>query len=218
METINCKSYEELSVKSAELIFKNIKTVISQKGKAVLALPGGRSIVGVLKELKNKKVDWSKVEIFLTDERVVPIEDKESNYKLIMENLNSKIGPKIHPFDLNKRIKDYNQQFQQAGGHFDLIVLGVGEDGHIASLFPHHPVLEVKEKKYLEINNASKPPLRRITASPEIIKDANVVILLFVSKEKKKAYQNFRNTKIFLKECPAKIALETQEMYAMKDF
>lgn len=218
MKVIGGKNYQELSTAAAKLLIQKLKETISQKGKAVLALSGGRSVAGFLKSLNEEDLKWNKVDIFLIDERVVPLDDKESNYKSIKENLLTKMKPKIHPFDLNKGLQEYNQQFQKAGAHFDLVVLGVGEDGHIASLFPHHKALTEKDKRYIEINGAPKLPPKRITASPEMIKDADTVILLFVSEAKKKAYENFRNEKIFPQECPAKIALGTKEVYVLKDF
>jgi len=94
----------------------------------------------------------------------------------------------------------------------------VGEEGHIAGLFPNHYLLDKKEKLYFFLNDAPKPPSQRITASPKIIKDANAVILLFVSESKKKAYENFMDKKISYKECPAKTALEAKEVYVFTAF
>jgi 6-phosphogluconolactonase len=218
LKLISCKNYEDLSLKASALIFRKLNDVIITKHNAVIAFPGGRSIVGILKELKNTKTDWSKVEIFLTDERMVPIDDKGSNYKLIKDTLLTEIKLKIHHFDLRTGIQDYNTQFQKVGGHFDVIVLGVGEDGHIASLFPNHTALHEKGKKYLSIRDSPKPPPQRITASPEMIQDAGIIFLLFVSESKKKAYDKFMNRKMSYKDCPAKIALEAKEVYVLKDF
>ena len=218
MKIIPCNSYEELSTKGKEILVRKLNEIIQKKGKALIALPGGRSVVGIFKELKKSDLDWSKIHIFMVDERMVSFDDTDSNYKQLHELLLKRINTNSYPFIVEKGIKEYNKQFQQQGAHFDIVVLGVGEDGHIAALFPDHPLLNKKEKTYFSLNNSPKLPSRRITASPAIIKDADMVILLFVSEAKKQAFQKFKVEKVTYKECPAKIALGAKDAYALKDF
>ncbi len=218
MNLISCQTYEQLSSQAAALLVQKIKKVISAKGKAVIALPGGRSVAGLLQKLSPQDLDWSKVGVFMIDERVVPIDDRESNFKQAQELLLKRVNAKVHPFLMGKGIEQYNQQFRSAGAHFDIIVLGVGNEGHIAALFPHHPALKIRGKKYIQFHNSPKLPKERITASPDIIKDADVVILLFVSAVKKKAYELFSNPKITETECPAKIAHQAKELCVLTEF
>ncbi|MDO8656297.1 MAG: 6-phosphogluconolactonase, partial [Nanoarchaeota archaeon] len=180
--------------------------------------PGGRSVADLLQKLSPTDVDWSKVEIFMIDERVVSIDDTESNYKQAHDLFLSRVKAQRHPFLIEKGVEKYNYEFQSAGAHFDLIVLGVGEDGHIAALFPNHPALKIKGKKYIRFDDSPKLPKKRITASLDIIKDADVIFLLFVSAGKKKAYNLFVNKKTNETECPAKIALGAKEVFVFTEF
>ena len=207
MNLISCPNYEQLSSKAATLLAQEIKKVLFKKKRAVIALPGGRSVAGLLQKLSPDDLDWSTVEIFMIDERVLPIDDKRSNFKQAQDLFLKRVKAKPHPFLMEKGVEHYHREFQRAGGHFDVVVLGVGEDGHVAALFPRHSALKVKGKKYIQFNDSPKAPQERITASPDMIKDAAVVILLFVSAAKKKAYEQFLNQKITETKCPAKIAL-----------
>ncbi len=217
MNLLSCQTYDELSSKAAALLIQKINQVISQKGKAVIALPGGRSVAGLLEKLSPQDLDWSKVEIFLIDERVVPLDDKDSNYKQAYNLFLKRVKAQAHPFLIEKGIKHYNAEFQRAGAHFDIIVLGVGEDGHIAALFPRHAALKIKGKKYIRFHDSPKPPLERITATPGVIRDADTIILLFSSAAKKKAYEQYLNPKISVAECPAKIALPMKKTYVLTE-
>lgn len=218
MNLVACRTYDELSTNAARILQNKVKEIILRKGKVVLALPGGRSVAGILQKLSPKDLDWSKVKIFMIDERVVSIDDPESNFKQAHNLFLKRVNAKSHPFILKKGLDNYNQQFQHAGSHFDIIILGVGEDGHIAALFPGHTALKVKGKKYIQFDDSPKPPLERITASPDIIKDADVVILLFSSAGKKKAYEQFLDKKVSLEDCPAKIVLEARKIYLLMEF
>ncbi len=218
MNLVTCRTYDELSIKAAKILQDKITDIILKKGKAIVALPGGRSVAGILQKLSPLAVDWSKVEIFMIDERIVPIESKDSNYKQTSNLFLHKVNAKAHPFFMERGIDYYNKEFQRVGAHFDVIVLGVGEDGHIAALFPHHPALRVKGKKYVTFQDSPKLPKERITASPDSIKDTDVVILLFSSSGKKKAYDSFMDKKVSIAECPAKIALFAKELVVLTEF
>ncbi len=218
MNLLSCQDYDELSAKASTLLVQKIKKIIAQKGKCILAISGGRSVAGLLQKLSSQDLDWSKVEIFMIDERVVPLDNKDSNYQQVQELFLKRVNVKAHPFLIEKGVEEYNQQFQRAGAHFDIIVLGAGEDGHVAALFPGHAVLKIKEKKYLQINDSPKPPKERITASPDIIRDADIIILIFSSAGKKKAYGLFIDQKISQEKCPAKIALGAKELFVFTEF
>ena len=218
MNLLSCQTYDELSAKAAELLIQKIKKVIAQKGKAVIALPGGRSVAGLLQKLSPQDVDWSKVDLFMIDERVVPIDDKDSNYKQAYDLFLKRVKSKSHPFFMEKGFEQYNREFLGAGAHFDVVIVGVGEDGHIAALFSDHPALKIKRKKYIRFDDSPKPPKERITAAPDVIRDADTVILLFSSAGKKKAYELFADKNINENECPAKIALNAQEVYVVTEF
>ena len=99
---------EELEKKAADIIADNINDMLTKQDKVVFAVPSGRSVAGIFKNLKEKKIPWKKVHVFMVDERFVPIEDDESNFKLAKDNfidglLSKGILPKqnVHPFIIN---------------------------------------------------------------------------------------------------------------------
>ena len=120
----------------------------AQEGRSC-ALSGGATALIFLPALRAAKVDWSKITLFWTDERAVPADDPESNYGIADRMLLSPLGARAPrairmPADL-PRLDDAAAQYDEVlstelrGGVLDLALLGVGEDGHVASLFPGTP-------------------------------------------------------------------------------
>ncbi|KAJ0818121.1 putative 6-phosphogluconolactonase [Helianthus annuus] len=145
-----------------------------------------------------KTIDWSKWYIFWADERVVAKNHVDSNYKLAKDNLLSKL-PIVpsHVYSINDSLtaeeaaSEYEFVIRQLVKtrvvnvsdisdcpKFDLILLEVGADGHVASLFPNHPVLEEKNEWVTFIANAPKPPPERITLTLPVINSAANVIMV----------------------------------------
>ncbi len=207
--TFHCKDFDELSQKAADFIANEIT---SAKKQYSLALSGGSSITGVLKGLASQKIQWQAVNVFMADERWVPITYAESNYRQAHELLFSKAaGIHAFAFDSKKGVDDYNKKFRAiTKGILDFVVLGVGEDGHIASLFPNNAALKNSENGYIAVHNAPKAPMERITLSHEAISNAQGVILLFASDSKKDAFEKFMDKSVKESDCPAKIALKAK--------
>ncbi|HLC79107.1 MAG TPA: 6-phosphogluconolactonase [archaeon] len=206
-----------MSKRTADFIESEIK---NSKKQFSIAFPGGTSVHGIFKELSIRKISWQMVNVFLSDERFVPITSPESNYKQAQEMLFSKVdGIHVNPFEIEKGISDYNEKFMQiTKGEFDIVILGVGEDGHIASLFPNMEVIKSKARGYIQVHNAPKPPAERISLSPNAIENAKTVILLFASENKKAAYEKFMDKKVSESECPAKIALKAKRTIVFSVF
>ncbi len=216
-ETIHCKNYGELSRKAAKKIFE---CITAAKQEFVMAIPGGESVKGLLKELAKQKADWKKVHVFMTDERMVPLDDRQSNYYQAKKLWFSKAkGIHDYPFTDRKGVEEYTKELEVAcGAKLDLVVLGVGEDGHIASLFPRHLALIDMEQGYLTVWDAPKRPTERISLTPKTIGEANCVILLFASTEKKEAYSMLFDDKVNYIGCPAKIALDAKKLFVYTVF
>jgi len=146
----------EQFVKAGTLLMKqHIDAPIKDHGLAGVGLPGGQTPRPVYEALSKEKIDWNKVHIFLTDERCVPPTDKGSNTALVRETLllNTDIpeGNVVFPdtdLPLGDCITTYENDLKKLflKGLPDLILFGIGEDGHIASLFP-----PVREEKGLEL-------------------------------------------------------------------
>lgn len=133
-------------------------------------------------------IDFRKWEIFFADERAVPLDHSDSNYKLLKDELLDKIPeelgqPKVHPIDVQclDDTQELADQYQQElmGSFaakdsvklpiFDLILLGCGPDGHTCSLFPNHEMLRESDAWVGAVDDSPKPPPRRITLTLPVV-------------------------------------------------
>ncbi|HMO78803.1 MAG TPA: 6-phosphogluconolactonase [Candidatus Paceibacterota bacterium] len=204
----------------AKIIKNNFDFLFSKTEKINLGLCGGNSIIPILKILTKTKVNWPKINIFLTDERWVKSDHEESNFLIIKKYLIEKINiPKenINYFDIEKGLAEYNKKFKKNGNRLDFIFFGVGEDGHIASLFPHQKSLTNKSNKYIKIHNSPKPPKTRISLSPNVIKNSKFSVALFFGTSKKNSLENFLSSKITTNQCPAKIIKSSKKYFVFTD-
>jgi 6-phosphogluconolactonase len=214
MFTITSPDYAKLVV---DLIEEKINKLLENKSFVTLGIPGGKSIIPVLEELNDAKIPWKKTHIFWVDERIVSLEDENSNYylanKYLLENLikNKKITTKnIHPF---VSIENYESEINELGGEIDIVIFGVGEDGHIASLFPNHEALESQEE-LIHITDSPKPPAERFTFGPELISLSKIGILLFIGKEKEGAFNQLEKANFI--QCPATLIKELPESFVFR--
>ena len=127
---------------------------IQQRGRFAVALSGGSTPKAIYERLVKEKVDWSKVWLFWSDERAVPPDHPDSNYRMAMESFSKVPVPPSQIFrmkgekEIEKNALDYEEKIHHnLDKHlFDLVMLGVGEDGHTASLFPNTKALEEKNR------------------------------------------------------------------------
>lgn len=151
----------------------------AQDGRSV-ALSGGATALIFLPALRAAKVDWSRITLFWADERAVPADDPESNYGIAERMLLSPLGAKAPrairmPADmphLAQAAVKYDQVLaaELNGGPLDIAILGIGEDGHVASLFPGHPSTQDGAAspdhlslRAVAVEDAPKPPKRRLS-------------------------------------------------------
>ena len=144
----------------------------SREGQSC-ALSGGATAMIFLPAMRAANVDWNRITLFWADERAVPVDDPDSNYGLAERMLLSPLGASA-PRAIG--MPAYTAQLGQAalwydvalatelkGGPLDLAILGVGEDGHICSLFPGHKALLVEDLRAVAIEDSPKPPARRLS-------------------------------------------------------
>ncbi|HUT71621.1 MAG TPA: 6-phosphogluconolactonase [Desulfatiglandales bacterium] len=176
---------------------------IVDKGYFSATLSGGKTPVGFYKRLAASKdfLSWDRTHIFFVDERVVPPSHRESNYGLIKERLLSHVkipDENVHRIQtegitLEQSARRYEEDirrfFRNKGDsmpRFDLIMLGIGEDGHTASLFPGKSSL--KERTHLAIPvTAEKFPNKRITLTLPVINNARKIMFLVSGRNKARA-------------------------------
>ncbi|KAL1818579.1 hypothetical protein DCAR_0414762 [Daucus carota subsp. sativus] len=193
-------SEEDLAVSLAKYIANISDKFAKERGAFTVALSGG-SLIKSLRKLVDlphlSSVDWEKWHVFWVDERVVPKDHPDSNYLLACDGLLSKIP--LHPgnvYAINDALSakgaadDYetclkhlvqNQTLavsESGFPKFDLILMGMGPDGHVASLFPGHPLVQENKQWVASIENSPKPPPERITFTfPVINASAHIAVV-----------------------------------------
>jgi len=127
----------------ASRVAEILSTAITKSGKASIAVSGGSTPKGFFAALSNKDIDWQNVTVTLADERWVAIDSDASNTRLVHENLLQNKAVKANFFHLKQgeeltqqTLSDLNMAVKATYLPLDVVILGMGEDGHTASLFP----------------------------------------------------------------------------------
>lgn len=219
---IEVDNIDEFNKKAADILEESISKLLINQEKVVFGVPGGRSVAGIFNELGRRNIKWEKVHIFMVDERVVPINDTKSNFKLAKENfigelMNSGLLPEknVHPFIVGE---DYGAELKKNRGTYDIVLLSSGEDGHIAGLFPDHHSVKDNSDFFIVMNDSPKLPKDRVSASRKLLMKSKIAILLFFGKIKKKAYRKFMDKNINVNSCPAKMVLGIKDSYVITYF
>jgi 6-phosphogluconolactonase len=136
-------SAESLDIDLSQRIGQLLTQSITENGCASIAVSGGRTPIGLFEELSKLNLDWSKVELALVDERWVDAKNEDSNELLVRRHLIKNKATQIKFFPIKNTANSakegqllYEQALQKVKLPFDVIVLGMGDDGHTASLFP----------------------------------------------------------------------------------
>lgn len=218
-------------------VAQQIFAVCTSKGPdapLVVGLCGGRSVVGLLGALQKESSHQPKdllgrIQFFMVDERLVPLNDEQSNFgglkRLLFDSLVEQkvISEKqLHPFVTDPSQKDYGchayeQELRAVGGAFTVVVLGVGEDGHIAGLFPQHPSLKETAQTFVHFHDSPKPPSDRMSASPALVTGSEMSIILALGEGKRQAWDSFKNDAVTVEACPAKLALRAGRCLVVTD-
>ena len=179
-----------------ELITKNLSSSINKYQNASIAVPGGTSPIKIFNELSKQKLDWSKVQITLVDDRLVDPDNDQSNQKLINDYLLKNEAKKSKFIPLNKNLnKGNNFKFP-----LDVCLLGIGNDGHFASLFPNMinntNMLDPKSKSSIdEVKANGNPFVPRVSMNLPLILSSNLIILLIKGKLKQEVLREAYNNK-----------------------
>ena len=187
------KDADELAQAAAYFFVAESQRCVAEKGRFVVALSGGSTPKKLFQLLAqphiSRNIPWKQVFLFWSDERFVPLTDDDSNYKMAKECLLDHIAiPKKNVFatPVKGEAKDCAKQYESElkeffGGKktaFDWIMLGMGPDGHTASLFPGTDILEEKKRLVKQVWVESKNTWRISFTYPLINKAANVIFLV----------------------------------------
>ncbi|WP_102141018.1 6-phosphogluconolactonase [Mycobacterium hubeiense] len=174
---------------AGERLAEEIVSLVEFRGRASIVLTGGGTGIGTLKELaaRQDRIDWSKVHLYWGDDRFVPADDDERNYKQAREALLDHIdipAANVHAMaasdgefgdDLDAAAAAYEQELPSG---FDVHLLGMGPEGHINSLFPHTPAVRETSRLVVGVPDSPKPPPRRVTLTLPAVQRSREVWLV----------------------------------------
>jgi 6-phosphogluconolactonase len=200
-EIVICRDVDELNRKAAEQFIELANKAIQRSGQFTVALSGGSTPKGLYSLLASaeykERVDWFRVHLFWGDERCVPPDHPESNFRMVRESLLSKVqipSENVHRMmgekEPEQAATEYEEHLRQffhlpRGGvpRFDLIFLGLGEDGHTASLFPGSPALD-EQKRLVATVYVERLKVYRLTLTLPVINAAAQVSFLITGENK----------------------------------
>lgn len=177
---------------------------IDARGRASLIATGGRSPHGTYDRLVETSIDWSRVTVSLSDDRFVPPEDPASNEKLVRERLligraaAARFLPLRHDTPTPEASAEIADPLLAALAPYDMLLLGMGEDGHVASLIPGSPVLEAGmdlagTRSVLGVPaGVGTPPLARITLTLPALISARATLILIAGERKREIIERER--------------------------
>lgn len=157
-------------------------------------LTGGSTALIFLGALREASVNWSRITLYWGDERAVPPESDESNFGLAEQmllkplagNAPSAIRMQGELADLQYAAREYSAALPPA---LDVLILGVGDDGHICSPFPGHPALQEQSDRVIVIEDSPKPPPRRLTLSLPYVLRSRQIWIVAVGERKRTLLQ-----------------------------
>ncbi len=208
---------EEIAERFAGIL---INTINQNKGQINIALSGGstpKAVFDYLAKYYNEKIEWNKINFFWGDERCVPSDHPESNYLMAHNHLFSKIGihsknifkvdgsidPEFEAENYSKSIIE-NVPLQNNIPSFDLVMLGLGEDGHTASIFPDSINL-INDNRICAVAKHPVINQERITLTGTVINNSKRIVFLVTGESKSKIVDIILNKKEGFKKLPASL-------------
>lgn len=189
---------ESLAAQIARQLLDRLEHIQSEGRTAHIALTGGTIAGAVHREVARlsgkSAVDWQRVELWWGDERFVAADSADRNALQAREDFIDAVGvgpdqvhemPAAGELDLEAAAHKYSQEVREHGsGQFDIVMLGMGPDGHIASLFPGHRQLAVSDQIAVGVEDSPKPPPQRITLTFSALGRTRAVWFLVSGEEK----------------------------------
>ncbi|HIJ79814.1 MAG: 6-phosphogluconolactonase [Desulfobulbaceae bacterium] len=216
MQVYHFDTIMQLSDGVAGDIVKLARAAVAEKGYFSIVFTGGKTPAFLYELLGSspfvEKMPWQQTHVFWGDERCVPPTDPASNYKLAFDTLLHKglvPAANIHRMegeDASPALaaQRYQQEIElffkdraagKPGSGFDLILLGMGPDGHVASLFPTTPLLSEKRMVVACDGLQGNPVVPRVTLSLSAINQAQNIFMLISGNDKKKIFEEINNNK-----------------------
>ncbi|MFI7482769.1 6-phosphogluconolactonase [Kocuria sp. M1R5S2] len=205
-----------LAAETAERALVVLAEAQEERGEATVVLTGGSMGAAVLAALaaspRRDRVDWSRVNVWWSDERFVAEDSPERNYRQAVDAVGGALAlnaDRVHPVGSSSDFAsaddaalDYREELAAAGAaehsaeglpRFDLSLLGLGPDGHVASLFPGLPHVHEQEATVLGVEGSPKPPPVRVTMTLPLVNAARRVWFLVAGPDKAEAVAAVRS-------------------------
>ncbi len=221
------KDADELSWQLAEWITSLIEETLTRKDQFSLVLSGGNTPKKLHQLLASspyrERINWKKIHIFFGDERAVPLEDERNNARMAFDTLldkvdvlpgqihimNTSLSPDAAAMEYEEILNEYFGTDELPARSFDLVLLGMGDDGHTLSLFPRQPVIH-EEKMWVSSLFLKAQDMYRITLTKNIVNHADHIVFMISGKDKahalKEVIEGVRNPDLY----PSQIIIPTQ--------
>jgi len=178
----------ELTREAADWLEVEVSAAIVERGACALALSGGRTPEPLYRKLAaDSSIDWTRVEVFFADERAVPPNHPESNYRMVHQALLSRvaISPRVHRMEAERDDRDAAalEYERLIPPRLDILLLGMGADGHTASLFPGSDALDERHRLVVPVVGPTQP-IQRLTVTPPVIAAARKVGVIATGADK----------------------------------
>lgn len=188
------ESAEAAALRGAELIAEAAREAIEERGGFAFAASGGRGPWRMFELLGAEEVQWDRVDVFQVDERVAPDGDDDRNLTHLLESLPEPARGRAHPMpvtdqDLEAAAAGYAAELPE---RLDLVHLGIGPDGHTASLVPGDPVLDVTDRR-VALTAGDYQGRRRMTLTYPELARADRLLWLITGAEKREPLKRLRD-------------------------
>jgi len=221
------KNADDLCKGLADWITSLIEETLTRKDRFSLVLSGGNTPKKLHELLATphfaERIDWQKISIFWGDERAVPFEDSRNNARMAFDTLLNKVKippEQIHIIDTGlspeAAAMEYEEELCEFFGtddlperSFDLVLLGMGEDGHTLSLFPGEPVLH-EEKLWVTAYFLKSQDMYRITLTKNIVNRADHIVFVITGPEKARALHEVLRGENNTEQFPAQLIMPIQ--------
>lgn len=192
-------STDSLEKSAVEIILESAHHAIHQRSAFHLVLAGGNTPRRIYKLLSKSEADWQRWHIYFGDERCLPAAHPERNSLMATQNWLHHVpipATQIHFIPAELGAFDAARQYANTLSkidYFDLVLLGLGEDGHTASLFPNHNLGHTADAAAtLAIFDAPKPPAERVSLSAKRLSQTHELVFIITGANKAEAIQNWR--------------------------
>jgi 6-phosphogluconolactonase len=201
----------ELALPAAEWLVLEVTRAVDERGTCALCLAGGRTPEPAYRALAAaSNIDWQKVDVFFGDERAVPPDHPDSNYLMVYRALLSRVpvpAGQVHRMkaELSDREAAAREYERSLPPRLDILVLGMGSDGHTASLFPGSAALDERHRMVVPVVGP-KPPAERLTITPPVIEAARRVAVMAIGGGKAAMVARAIEGPLAPKEVPVQLA------------